>query len=309
MKNIKADILHFIELAYQTPSTMWSEYIYSQLKKNVSLELIEEICKKSDKKVSEAVLVFLSAIRYVSRNMEALNYLEESDRYPDFIEKNRDTILKVGISKRNQANFHERALPIIEIFSKKIDKSKSFVIELGASFGLIGYCMTHYDKILKKKNDYFAPDQQFPAQVKIPDSYIGLDINPPDKQWLLSCLINKKDRILINKVLTDIEINGSTQLIKSDVLHFPTVPSVLQLLNEGYSPVILTSFILYMLTAEKRKRLTDLINRFTFKHNGHWINQCVDLQNQTGQVQFFLQLDGKNVIRLQDDRCRCWEYI
>lgn len=306
---MKSDILHFIELAYQTPSIQWSEYIYYQLKKDESLALIEEICNKSNKKASEAVLILLSALRYLSGNMNITSDLEQSDSYLDYITQTRDALLEIGITRRIQANSPDRALPVLEVLGNRIHSDKAAVIELGASFGLIGYCMTQYERLLKKKSDFFTEKQQFPEIAKVPAGYLGLDIDPPDKKWILSCLVNKTDRHLISNIISDMEKNSGFRPVKSDALHFDRLPMVQHILSEGYTPVILTSFVLYMLTEETRNSLTGLVNRFVTEQKGHWINQCVKLQNTGNSAQFYLQLDGKNIIQLEDDRCRNWTYL
>ena len=115
-----------------------------QIKTNKTINIIASVIKESNKTVPEAVSVFLTVVRYL-RGKSNPGSLQK------FIEENSRLICKMSIEKRAQYNIPSRALPLFEVLEKKIKSSPVSVIELGASFGLIGRCLLNPGKIIEKK--------------------------------------------------------------------------------------------------------------------------------------------------------------
>jgi hypothetical protein len=268
------------------------------IKTKSSIELISRIIKESNKMVPEAVLVFLAVVRYLGKN---------SGSSQDFIKENSDLICKMAIEKRVQANLPGRALPLFEIFEKKIQASSISVIELGASYGLIGRCLLNPTKIMEKKNFYFPLSQQMP-KVHNPrpiDYYLGIELEPPDERWLLACAWDETQRKRLKNFLNDIPANEKCKLQEENAFGFSKIKAVKYLASQSSIVVVLTSFILYQYDDKKQKMLRDEILEFIGEVNAHWINQTFN----GSSMEYCIECDEEKIIELSDDSCRRWKWL
>jgi len=80
------EILKFID----STSYLYSNYTYSKLKDNATLELIETIIEHSGKELGESVLILMSVIKYLYNERDAFKKLEKNDEFSHFISQNRE---------------------------------------------------------------------------------------------------------------------------------------------------------------------------------------------------------------------------
>lgn len=302
------DICYYIDILHESLPDDLDHYTRSKLKTPGSLEIISEIITHSGKKPDQAVLVFLSAIRYLLNDPDGMTKLKKEDSFTGFINNYREKLIKIGTTKKVQANIPERALPVLEVMGRYIDRKRLAVIELGSSFGLLGYTMLHYHRFIENKKRYFKPGQKLPIKVKLPNMYIGLDLDPPDKKWLLSCS-DKKDAKPVQCILDEIPPGNNFSIIKSNAFHFPSLQIIKEIINKEYTPLFLTSFMLYQFSEEKKQELIELIEPFIEKNSGFWINQCVTLLPGEEKVHFYTEFNRKRILELSDDRGTNWEIV
>jgi hypothetical protein len=302
-KELKSTILSI----YSDDINPYSAYISDQLQKPFFLQLIEEIMQKSSKTASEAILVIVASVCYLHKEKNALSILKEQDKFEDFVKENRLEILNLSIQRKVQANIIERGLPLLEILSKKLPGQSICLIELGASYGLIGSCLLQPQKMLENKTKYFKPNQQFPKSIQAIDYYLGIDIDPPVKDWLLACIYDEGALSRISDYINDIHGSQNFNLIKSSAIGFSRLKEVIALKEQNYTLVILNSFMLYQFPEELKNTLTNEIVDFCTKNNAHWIKQEVDI-NETN-LRCYIDWDGKQIIELPDDKCGDWTWI
>ena len=289
---IHEQILEYIDKLL-TPSLL---YEILQLKTKTSIDLISHIVKKSNKTIPEAVSVFLAVIRYLWKDSGSLQ---------DFIKENSHLICKLAIEKRAQANLPSRGLPLLEIFGKKIQASSILVIELGASFGLIGRCLLNPDRIIEKKDSYFPPKQQMPQNPLPINFYLAIELSPPDKEWALAWEWHRSQRERLKNFIEDIPVDKRFKLLKEDAFGFSTLNIVKELAGKHSTVVVLTSYMLYLNEEKKQKLLKDEILEFREEMKGHWINQAFNKFLQ----EYFIQLDEEKIIELSDDSSRSWKWL
>jgi hypothetical protein len=297
MKNstdLHEQILKFIDTLFH-PLLL---YEILQLKTNTSINLISRIIKESNKEVSEAVLVFLAVVRYLWKNSGSLQ---------EFIEKNSDSILKMAIEKKAQANLPARALPLLEIFAKNIKAPSISVIELGASYGLIGQCLLNPQKIMENKSSYFSRSQQMPDIQEPPpiDYYLGIEWSPPDKEWLLALEWHPVLKKRLENFLDEIVADERFKLKKGDAFGFSKLKAVKDLVLISSTVVVLTSFMLYQYNHRKQKLLRDEILEFIGVNSGHWINQTL----KVASMECFIEFDGEKIILLSNNSCTSWKWL
>jgi hypothetical protein len=310
MSSNTKEIQETVEKIFVSGSYLYSEYIYKQLKKTDTLKFVREIIDKSTKTPSEALFILLAAIRYIKKDLYALIKLEEANSFESFINEHHEEILNISINKKVQGNGLERGLPILEILSRKLPEASIYLIELGASYGLIGSCLLNSNMILEKRNKYFHLEQRIPENSKNIDYYLGIDIDPPDKEWLLSCFSNPNDTERINTFIEDNKHTKNFQILKASALGFSKLKEVRKVVDKKATVVILTSFMLYQLNDEQQKNLEKEIEVFIHKYNGHWIRQEVEFfDGQLGPAEYNIEWDGSKIIKLNDDRCTDWKWL
>ncbi len=290
-------------------SYLYTDYILTQLKKEPCLEFISRIISESGKGISEAIIVFLSAIKYIYNDSKTFAKLEESDCFQDFLKKHSKKIFKLSIEKNVQANIPERALPIFEVINKKIVSSIINFIELGASYGLIGRCLLNPNIIINGKRHFLSEKQQIPENFKAVNNYLGIELNPLEKKWLLAAIWDEVYEFRIGNIINDIQKDSRFELIKGTAFGFSDIDVVKNVIKKPGKIIVLTSFMLYQFEDQKRKLLVDEILEFTRRVNGHWINQAVNISTNSKRNEYFIALDGNKIIELKDDLCLNWRWV
>jgi hypothetical protein len=290
--NLHEHILEFIDKLLHP--IMFYEILH--LKSKMSINLISRIINGSNKTIPEAVLVFMAVVRYLWKNSGSLQ---------EFIKDNADLICKMAIEKKGQSNVPARALPLFEIFEKKIKDSTISVIELGASYGLIGRCLLNHKKIVEKKNAYFSSKQQMPRNPRSIENYLGIELFPPDEEWLLVWEWHPGRKEYLKNFIHDIPVDEKFRLQKGNAFGFSTLKAVKDIASQPSTVVVLTSFMLYQYDKKKQKKLRDEILEFTRKFNGYWINQTFDPYS----MQCFIEFDKKKIIEILNDICISWKWI
>ncbi|MGD2091093.1 MAG: hypothetical protein PVH61_33265 [Candidatus Aminicenantes bacterium] len=269
-----------------------------QIKTNKTINIIASVIKESNKTIPEAVSVFLTVVRYL-RGENHPGSLQK------FIEDNSRLIFKMTTENRAQCNIPHRALPLFEVFEEKIKSSPVSVIELGASYGLIGRCLLNPQKIMEKKNVYFPRGQQMPRNPRPVDYYLGLELSPPGEEWLLAGEWHPMRRERLKNFLHDIPTNKKFKLQKGNAFGFSKQKAVKDL-DSGYSTVVvLTSFMFYQYEEKKQQMLREEILEYTRRTNGHWINQA----SNESLLKGFVEFDGEKIIELPDSTFNRWKWL
>jgi hypothetical protein len=300
-----AEILYFID----NTKYLYPNYIYNQLKKEGTLTFIRDILNHSGKELSEAVLILISVIKYTYKVGNAFSKLEETHSFQEYLEENYETLLRLCTTKSVQGNIPERALPLLEVLGKINNNSTFKVIELGASYGMIGRSLLNPEKLIENKKLYFNKKQQIPNKPVGINHYLGIEHDPPDKEWILASVWQEELENRLIKFLDDFQQQENFELIKGNAFGFSENNSVKKFATLPGTIVVLTSFMLYQFDGEKKKQLIDEISRFVNMINGHWINQTVNVSLDSKENEYFIALDGKKVIDLYDDTCLSWSWI
>jgi len=270
----------------------------SQLKTATTLNLIGKIIRETNKTIPEAVGMFMAVIRYLHKDFYTLQ---------EFIEKNTDIIYKLALEKKNQANLPSRGLPLLEIIGQRIDTSSLLLIELGASFGLIGHCLLNPCRIINNKNIFFHSQQQIPdfnSQNTI-DYYLGIESNLPDRDWILAWEWFPHQKKNLNNFIQSFTDDERFRLVQENAFGFSKLRIVEELSLKYKDVVILTSFILHQYEKRKQQQLKEEIIEFINKRGGHWLNQDVS----RSMDKCYLQLNGEKILDFSDDSCRNWTYL
>lgn len=302
-------ILNSVNQLFTSGNYYYSDYVYAQLKTNEILEFINEIINKSNKTPSEAIFVLLAAIRYIKKDTNTLNQFKDNNSFKNYIFDNYDKLLDLAINKKVQGNALERGLPIADVISKKTSGNPICIIELGASYGLIGTMLLNSKSILSNKNVYFQQNQKIPENSYNLKYYLGIDIDPPDKDWLIACYSNPEDAVHIMSYIDKIENNNLFKLIKASAIGFSKLTDVQELANKEFDIILLNSFMLYQFNESEKRQLTDEIRSFCKNFNGHWISQEVYLNNNEEKHDYYIEWDGSRVVELEDDKCRDWKWM
>jgi len=305
---IKKQLIDFIDKASKTSGHYWSNYFTLEMKKDYVLELLSKIMIQSDKMPSEVVFVFLSSIRYIKNDIKALFEIEKNNTLEQFVNTNYDKILDLSVKRKVQANLPERGLPVMELIGKNITEENITLIELGASFGIIGQSLLNMKMLLENKKTYFLPFQQFPINPKGINKYIGIDIDPPDKEWLISCFSNIDRAIKTNDFINSIKNTDNFSLIKDSAIGFTKLDIIKKIKNHSSKIIVLTSFMLYQLDNDKQNQLKNEIKDFIKQNNGLWINMDVDLSENSEEHKYYIEINDKKVLYLTDDSCISWNY-
>ena len=289
-----------------------SDYILNQLKKEATLELISQIIDKSNKSVGEVLVLFLSAIKHLWGDGDVFTALEEKDSFQAFVRANRDKIVDISIRKTLQSNLPERALPLFEIFNKKIKDTPTAVIELGASYGLIGQCLLNPAEVMKKPDRYFYPGQKIPRDPRPAGYYMGIELSPPEENWLFAGVWMPRDEMRLKHFIKDIPRDNKTfRLIEASAFGFSALEPVKKLIARPITTVVLTSFLFFQLDEEKRKKLRNEIMEFIHSTGSHWINETFKPSMSSGidESEYFIEWNGKKIIELRDDWCSDWKWV
>ena len=293
----------------ENTSYLYTDYILKQLKNESCLKFISKIMDSSGKEISEAIIVFLTAIKFIYNDSRAFAKMEQSDNFHDFLKIHVGQILSLSKEKNVQANIPERALPILEVINKKIKNPIIKLIELGASYGLIGRCLLNPDILINGKQKYLSKRQQIPRNYKKINNYLGIELNPPEKKWMIAAIWDEEYECRIRNIINDVKRENRINLIKGNAFGFSELDAVKKITEKPGKIVVLTSFMLYQFESEKRKSLEDEILEFTRKVKGNWINQAVNISSEPNDNEFYISLDNEKIIELPDDYCLKWRWI
>lgn len=309
MPNYSRKIISVIESILKPDSYLYSNYLLNELKKPFTLTFIEEVINKSGKTPTEAVIITLVSIKYLSKDIDALKTIEKNNSFESLLRDNYNELLKIAINGKVQGNGPERALPILDALSIINPDKPVGIIELGASFGLIGFCLLNPNSLLNKKYEYFVKPQQFPKKITQTDYYLGIDLYPPDKDWLISCILNGEDAVRINKYITQFQPTNCFKLLKSSAIGFSKLSDVQELINKNIQLIIITSFMLYQLSEKDQLELSSEINSFCKNNNAHWIKQEIHITEGNPPIKYFIEYDNQRIIEIIDDKCSTWKWL
>lgn len=296
-----------IDSVFIKGSYFYNEYLVEQLKSEKAFQILSEIIDKSGKTITEAIFVLLAAIRYHFRDVQILTKIEAEKSFQLIIHNYYEELVKISVPGKVQGNTPERALSIIDVLYRKMPLEDIVVIELGASFGLIGSCLLNPAILIDNGTKYLVEGQKLPEGIKRVNSYLGIDINPPDKEWLLSCFSKVEDAIRIHEYIHETPSDPNFKLIKSSAVGFSNLEEVKKI-DQKKKIVIITSFMLYQFDNELKKQLISEIVNFCSRVNGNWIAQEVDISDFSHPV-YYIDFDGQRIITLQDDKCSDWKWI
>jgi hypothetical protein len=308
MEPIVNEIQRAVGKIFVKGNYFYSDYITSQLGNKKTMAILMAIIEKSGKTPTEAIMVFLAAIRYIKKDLDAFAHFEKGDLMGTFIDEHYDELIHLSATKKVQGNIPERGFPLLEVLGKNLPDEKIGVIELGASYGLIGSCLLEPDHILGHPAVYRLNGRQMPVNPKKIDAYLGIDIDPPDKEWLLSCFSVPEDARMLQKYLDTLEFKDNHRVIKASALDFSKLKEVKGFTQKDIKPVVLTSFMLYQFGVQQKKQLIDEIMDFVAQHNGHWISQEVAFKDNGDGLEYYIAWDGKKIIEMPNDKCDQWSW-
>ena len=208
-----------------------------------------------------------------------------------------------------QANFPERGLPVMEMISLQKPLKDVFVIELGASYGLIGKLLLNMPDIITKTNNYFTDKQQFPVSWLSISSYLGIELDPPDEKWLLACTPDDQHLIRLKQFIEDYRNTENFLLLKGSAFDLEDIIAENKIDCLKVTPIILTSFMTYQLSKSQNDELESVINSFCLKYDGVWLDQMVRIASAGHDDAYFIRKDGIAYVKLDSDRCENWEFL
>ena len=296
-----------VDSVFVKGSYFYNEYLVRQLKTEKSFQILTEIIDKSGKTLTEALFILLAAIRYYFRDVHVLAKVEAKNSFQKIIDDHYSELVKIAVLGKVQGNTPDRALPIFEVLFHKIPNEEISIIELGASFGLIGSCLLH-PEIMLDNDKYIVENQKLPKGIKKASNYIGIDINPPEKEWLLACFSRIEDAVRIENYINEIPEDQNFKLIKASAVGFSKLDEVTKFVSVKNKIVVITSFMLYQFEEKLKRQLIDEIISFCQQNNGHWIAQEVDISDSSNP-NYYIDFDGKRIITLKDDKCGSWEWL
>ena len=302
----RAEILDFVERI----SSMLTDYIVTQLKEEPVLDLVSQIIDKSDKSPGDALIVFVTAVKYLWGSENAFAEMEERDSFQEFVKANRDAIIESAVRKRMQANVSTRAFPLIEVINKNIKDLPVAVIELGASYGLLGRTLLEPAKIIGNRHRYFSPGQKIPPNPRPIDFYLGIEIEIPGKEWLLACVWDQVKESYLRNFINDIpHENGKFNLLQVSAFGFSDLEPVKRLAVQPFALVVLTSFMFFQIGKEKEKQLKKEILKFTESTGAYWLSQVVKHSPTSTETRYYIEWNGERIIESSDPLCSNWKWL
>jgi hypothetical protein len=236
--------------------------------------------------------------------------MEERDSFQEFVRANRDSIIELAVQRRMQANVPTRAFPLIEVINKKIKDDPVAVIELGASYGLLGWTLLEPAKIIGKRDRYFSSAQEIPPNPRPIDFYLGIEIEIPDKEWLLACLWDMIPGSYLRNFINDIPYEtGKFNLLQASAFGFSDFEPVKRLAAQPFALVVLTSFMFFQIGIEKEKKLKNEILRFTENTGSYWLSQVVKHSPTSADSRYYIEWNGEKIIESSDELCSTWKWL
>jgi len=288
---------------------LWHVAVFEFLRRPVAMNLMAECMDECGKNADEAILVLVSAMQYVYLRAQGIaDGSTMFDGHGDFgsfelfLVRNHNEVYHLCIDRRVQANVPARALPILELIHGCYGAKPVRVIELGASAGMLGLMMMNAPAVRASWQTYFSPRQQSPVAWPEVVSYQGIDLSVPDTAWVLACIHDPQLRKQCLRFLLAFSGEAGWSVGHGSALDFP---DLVQPSPDSQAVVVVTSYLLYQLSAENRHKLQQTISGFLSAQRGCWIN--LDLfTDSNGNNCFVAELDGMKKLALQDDYCMTW---
>ncbi len=296
----------------------WLPNVTAFLKRPACLGFLSDFIAESGKQVPDAVFVFLASIRYLNANISTRfdepMILDDEDwrRNIDlFLVQHHDELFYMCKTRRTQVNVPHRALPIMDALYREYKEKEIAVLELGASFGLIGRCLRSAALVMRSFEDFFGSHHQKPVGIPTCAEYLGIELDPPDLAWILAGAPKPEFRNSIENFAHQIPELTKFRVIQGSALDFPKMPEVLSLLETKLPLVILTSFMLYQLPESVRRTFETVIRRFCSEHGGSWLNiEATAVKGTAPEAEssyrYALEFDDKEIFELSSDFCERW---
>jgi hypothetical protein len=293
----------------------------SFLRRPAALDFMQDYMADTGKPLSETVLIFLTAIRFVDGvtrgDPQSPSILEEEPGRVNldlFLVRHHDELYRLCLNRHVQANVPQRALPLMELLGRRYGDRPLAVIEPGCSLGLIGRLLCAPESVMAHFDEWFEAGQQRPDSWPRVLAYRGSDLSVPEPSWVLAGLHRTSDRVRLARLLRDLPPGGPCQLAAGSAESFAEQAAVQELAPrfdpahpQALVPVVLTAYLQYQLEAGLRQRLADAVRAFTARHGGSWIN--LEPRLADGAYRFFVEQDGVDRIALENDLCRTWSWL
>jgi hypothetical protein len=183
------------------------------------------------------------------------------------------------------------------------------IVELGASFGLIGRCLLDPGRVSENRSLYFSTGQQIPQEFKPVDAYLGIEYDPPDRRWILAGVWQEDMENRLRHFIDDIGPDHRFELMRGNAFGFSQLQAVQDLAGKVDQVVVLTSFMLYQFDEARQRALRSEILDFTQKTGGHWLDQAVKVSINDTAHEYSIFFNEKRLIDLADDACSSWRWL
>ena len=311
--NKRCDMVEAIDRIYHiVPNGSWPAAVFHFLKRPAALDFMADYMAETGKPLGESVLILLAAMRYIDNSQVAESglpsILEEPMALTNldlFLVRHHAELFHLCRSRHVQANLFERAFPVMEMLAERYPDQEVVVIELGCSFGMLGRALCAAETVMARFDQLCEPGQQRPVVYKPAAAYRGLDLWVPDAAWLLACIPLADSRQRTARFIQEIPVPPQFRISQGSAMEFAALPEMADI-PPGLVPVVLTSFMLYQLSPELRQTLSGVIRDFVAACGGCWVN--LDLRPRQGNYDFFVELDGQERIKLENDLCRHWNW-
>lgn len=278
---------------------VWAPPVVEFLQRSDTLAWLEQTRLETQRSVDETVLLLLCAIRY--QELTLLDGGTSAGQLADRLTDWGPRLKELCRTKHVQANVAERALPVLEALGNRWGRQRISILELGCSYGLLGRVLVCAPEVLERFDRYFLPQQQRPAEVALVTSYHGIDLDPPDERWFLSCIAVPEMRSRMARLVFEVPQLAGCTVTRGSAFDYSRWPTP----GDDEVPVVLTSFMLYQLAPPQREELIAAIQTYLVARNGTWIN--LDVLLEDGRSRFVVQLDGQNLWELNNDHCASWK--
>lgn len=278
---------------------VWAPPVLEFLQRPKTLDWLEQTRLETQRSMDETVLLLLCALRY--HDLTLLDGGTNAEQLADRMIEWGPGLKELCRTKHVQANVAERALPILEVLGQRWGRQRLAVLELGCSFGLLGRVLVSAATVLERFDRYFEPQQQRPSTVALVSSYHGIDLDPPDERWFLSCIPLADMRKRMARLVFEIPAAPGCTVVRGSAFDVGAWPQA----QEDEMPVVLTSFMLYQLTTEQKEPLINAIQAYLAPRGGTWIN--LDVLVADGRSRFVVQRDGQDCLELKNDLCPSWK--
>ncbi len=287
------------------------------LKRPAALDFMEEYLHETDKSTEEAILLLLSAIRFIDNkggyDADVPTVLEAPEGAVNldlFLVRHHAELYHLCRTRRVQTNLAERALPVLDLLAKRYHSRPLALIELGCSYGLIGRVACAVAAVEPGFAEWFEPGQQKPRAWPQVTVYRGIDMAPPDTNWLLASIPFASVRSRAARFVRELAPLTDWLVCRGSAMELGEHPAIRELLPRFVAghpdqvlPVLLTSFFLSRLKDIKRQPIIRAVRQFAAAQGGVWINQDYEA---VGHPRCIVSLDGEPKLTLDSEFCRSW---